>query len=101
MTEEKSPIQSFVDEILRDKGADSIPDEVYEQLRQDLANRLEDQINREIINHLPADQLDEYNELLDIGTDEQIQEYIARNVPASPRLAAEVMQEFRESYLGS
>jgi hypothetical protein len=79
------------------KGVDS---DVIAQLKSDLADRLEDQINAALVAALPKDRLGDLERLIESGTTEQIQDYCKQHIPAYEEVIAAVLVRFKVSYLG-
>jgi len=96
------PLDQFVRDIVADKRLPGVDDdEVREQLVTDLKERLLDQVDRAMVDALPDDKVDGFNELLDneATTDEQIQAYIAQSGVDTQQVATDTMVRFRELYL--
>ncbi len=78
-------------------GLDS---DVIDQLKSDLADRLEDQINAAMLNALPKERLVDFERLIESGTSAQIQDYCKQHIPDYEEVIAGVLVRFKVSYLG-
>lgn len=92
-------IEEFIDRVIEEKGIKTKTPEVLDQVKIDLTSRLEDSFNAMVLTNLPEDKLEEFNNLLDTGNEEEINNFIAKNVPDIEQKLAEVMLEFKSSYL--
>ena len=93
-------IDSFVDQLLREKGVVDVSEEVMVQLKSDLIARVEDLINAEIIARLPENLLPEFEAVLDNSSDEEIQAFCSSYIENFDEVIAEVLVRFRKIYLG-
>jgi len=70
-------------------------------LAEELSERLEDFINRRVIDAMDGPTVERFTALLDTGPDAPaVQAFIERNVPNRQRVAASALTEFRNLYLG-
>lgn len=94
-------LDQFLSEVLEAKKLSGLNDDVRAQLLSDLKQQLLDQINRALINALPEDSLDSFNELLDNPNtaDEEIQQFIMNSGVDIRRVTTETMLLFRGLYL--
>lgn len=92
-------IDSFVDQLLIEKGVTDLPVEVMEQMRNDLKDRAEDVINAEILAHMPEDALSEFEKKLDSGTDEEIQTFCRIHIEGLDGVVAQGLIKLKKSYL--
>lgn len=96
-----SPLEEFVEKLIEEKNFPDLAPEVYEQVKKDLVQKLQETINARAIASLPQDKLEELNEMLDKGTsDEEVQKFMEANVPNAESFLTTVLMEFRKSYLG-
>lgn len=96
-------MDEFIDQLLKDQGVPgSVPDDVYQQLKSDLTNRLVDMINQRMVETLSEDALKKFEDILDNHPDDtaMMQAFIDENVPEKEQIAARTMLEFRTLYLG-
>lgn len=91
----------FINGILAAKDLAGVNNDVRIQLVADLKERLLNQINRAIINALPDDKLDEFNNLLDSSdvNDDILQQFIVQSGVDIKRVTTETMLLFRDLYL--
>ena len=95
-------LDKFIRDILNQKQLSGVSPEVEEQLVADLKDRLIDQINRAVIDAMPEDKMDEFNQLLDNDADDaQIQQFVANSGVDTRQVTIETMLRFRSLYLGN
>ena len=97
------PVDQFLNQILDEKKiAGSEDPEVRSQLIDDLRSRLMSQIDREMINALNAEQLEQLSNMLDKDdlTDAEIQDFFRQSGVNGQQVALETMMRFRTYYLG-
>ena len=94
-------LSKFISDIIDAKGYKTLDSEVRRQLEQDLKNRLLDQIDRAVLEALPENKIDGFNDLLDRGASQQeVQQYIATSGVDTKKITLETMLRFRSLYLG-
>mgnify|MGYP000522054028 FL=1 len=94
-------LSKFISDIIDAKGYKTLDSDVRRQLEQDLKNRLIDQINRAVLEALPENKIDGFNDLLDRGASQQeVQQYIATSGVDTKKITLETMLRFRSLYLG-
>ncbi len=94
-------LDKFIRDILNQKQLSGVSPEVEKQLVADLKERLIDQINRAIIDAMPEDKMDEFNQMLDSDVDDaQIQQFVANSGVDTRQVTIETMLRFRSLYLG-
>lgn len=94
-------ISKFISDIIDAKGYKTLGSDVRRQLEQDLKNRLLDQIDRAVLEALPENKIDGFNDLLDRGASQQeVQQYIATSGVDTKKITLETMLRFRSLYLG-
>jgi len=95
-------LDQFILDILEQKQLPGITPEVKAQLVTDLKQRLLDQIDRAIIDALPDDKMDQFNDLLDNSADDaQVQEFMVSAGVDVKQVAIDTMLRFRSLYLGT
>lgn len=95
------PLDAFVGEIIDAKQLSGMNEEVRSQLIVDMKERLIDQINRAMLDALPADKIEAFDQLLerdDVG-DETVQAFMRDNGVDAEKVAAKTMLRFRDLYL--
>ena len=94
-------LSKFISDIIDAKGYKTLDSDVRRQLEQDLKNRLIDQINRAVLEALPENKIDGFNDLLDRNASQQeVQQYIANSGVDTKKITLETMLRFRSLYLG-
>ena len=94
-------VEQFIDQLIDEKDL-NLEDDVRQELKVDMINRLLDQIDKASINALPEDKAIELADKLDDPefTDEQVAEFIRNSGVDMERVALETMMQFRLLYLG-
>ena len=94
-------VEQFIDQLIDEKDL-NLEDDVRQELKADMINRLLDQIDQASINALPEDKAIELADKLDDPdfTDEQVAEFIRNSGVDLERVALETMVQFRLLYLG-
>ncbi len=94
-------LDTFINRLVEDRfaGRTDIDADVMAQLKSDAADRAEDYINREILDHLPPEHLAEFNRLLD-RDDEEWMPFLQRVIPNIDQVVAAGLVEFAKDYLG-
>lgn len=94
-------LSKFINDLIDAKGYKTLDSDVRRQLEQDLKNRLIDQIDRTVLEALPENKIDGFNDLLDRGASQQeVQQYIANSGVDTKKITLETMLCFRSLYLG-
>jgi len=93
-------INDFAKRLLNEKGLSDFEPEMLAQMQKDLVERIEDGINAMIVENMPAEELPKFRELLENGTDEEVQVFCEQNIEGFADLLAQNLLRFREIYLG-
>lgn len=93
----------FVDQLLKEKNLSGMTEEVFKQLRSDMAYDLRRQIDRALIEALPDEKLDEFNGLIGNTetTEADLQQFMVDSGIDSVTIIAHTMSKFRDFYLGT
>lgn len=96
-------LDQFINEMLDAKQISGLTDEVRAQLVSDLKQRLLDQINKALIDALPEDKMDEFEQLLDNESagDAELQQFIANAGVDVKKVATVTMLRFYDLYVTS
>lgn len=89
----------FIDKLLEQKGIEGVEEEVRLQLRSDLLQRLEDKVNRAIVESLSPEQLVKFEHLIDTNKIDDIQPFLYNSGVNVHGIIARCMAEFQASYL--
>lgn len=94
-------LDQFINEMLDAKQISGLTDEVRAQLVSDLKQRLLDQINKALIDALPEDKMDEFEQLLDNESagDAEMQQFIANAGVDVKKVATVTMLRFYDLYV--
>lgn len=104
MTKNKNRSESiklFTDHLVEEKNFKNLSEEVINQIKSDLLDRIEDRINVAILENMPKDKLDEFNNLLDENDNAKIQAFCQKNISNLEEILAKELMNFRNIYLNS
>lgn len=97
---EHSPaLDTFVDQMVIQKGFGNEDPEVLAQIKSDLLERLETHINAAIIGAMPNEHLVEFQKYVDKDDFEKMRSFCEKHIPALDSLVAATMENFAKSYL--
>jgi hypothetical protein len=100
--ENQSPsIIEFVNRLVEEKNLSIDDTEVLTQIKMDLLDRVEDRINATILEKMPPEKLESFNNLLDQSSEEEIQAFCVENIPNLDEVIAKALVEFKDTYLNS
>lgn len=92
-------LEKFIDELILAKGLDTKDENAIKQVKNDLFEMVEDRINMMVMEKLPVEALSEFEEKLNTGTDEEIQNFLVKYIPdIKDRINFELVA-FRTMYL--
>ena len=92
-------LSQFVDKLMEEKDLGEIDEGVRLQMRKDLLERVEDRVNAMVIERIPVEKMEEFDELLNKGTMEEVVKFCAENISGLDQLVAAELIAFRERYL--
>lgn len=99
MPDQSQAIGGFINKLIEEKQLGNLEAEVREQLESGLSQRIERRINAVILENMPADKLEDFDRLLDVGDSEEIQKFCHENIFNLEELIAQALIDFREVYL--
>jgi hypothetical protein len=97
--QDSNAARAFVGKLVEHKFPQGLDDDVAQQLISDLLVRLEDQLNREMLNSLNDEQTVKLEHLIDTNQIDKIQDFLYKEGVNVQALVAKVMAEFQASYL--
>jgi len=92
-------LEEFVDRLVVERNFGELDSAVLAQIKADLVDRLEDRINARILERMPADQLGEFEQMLDHADGPALQQFVASHIPDLQDLVATELLGFRTTYL--
>lgn len=95
-----STLESFVDKLLEEKEMLNLDANVLAQLKKDLLDRVEDHINAALLEAIPPEKLEDFERLVENGSEADIRTYCSENIPDLDQLIATTLLRFRSIYLG-
>jgi hypothetical protein len=97
---EKDTLDLFVEKLVVEKQFPELDEDVMAEIKADLRQRAERQINGAILAAMPPEKLEEFDKVTDSGNDEEIQKFCSDNIPNVAEVTAQALINFRNSYLG-
>lgn len=102
MIDQSTPtLDDVVGKLLVESGiAETVDEDVLQEIGNDLKHRLETRINAMIVEHLPPDQLEAFTALT-VGNapDPEVQAFVQAHIPNLPELVAGTILAFKHEYL--
>ena len=95
-------VEDFINQLIDEKGYSDLDDDVRQELKVDMIQRLMDQIDQAAINALPEDKAIELADKLDDPdfSDDDLTEFMRNSGVDLEKVALETMVQFRLLYLG-
>ena len=94
-------LSAFIDQILFERAADALPEEVQKQMKEDLRKRAEDRINASMLAAVPSNQLPGFEKLVQSGNLAEIQAFCEKHIPNAAELIGKELAEFKALYLSA
>jgi len=89
----------FIDKLIKEQGVDKILEkDALDELKKEFGKSIMERINIAIVENLPDEKLDEYNEVLSKSQEDQT-EFLQKNVPNLDKIIAEEFIQFRALYV--
>ena len=93
-------LSAFVIKMMQDKGITGLSDEERDRLRMNLQDKLEEQIERALIEMLSDEELIELDKKLNEGvTDEEIEAFFLGTGADADKIITDTMEAFRVAFL--
>ena len=91
----------YAETLLKEKGIDqeTLPADIFNQMKAELVLRMLTYINMAIIDGIPDEKIEEYQDLLIKKDETATLEFCKQNIPAFDDLITGCMVDFREVYL--
>ncbi len=95
------PLYAFLDSCLFDKGIKDVPENLKEQMIQDLSVRLEQWLMQSVFMHLPENAAPELEKLMEEeSSKQQVMEFLQTRVPNVNQIFEQEMVKFKQAYIG-
>lgn len=94
-------LNGFVEQLLFERGADALPEEVQAQMKQDLMKRAEDRINAGVLAALPPEELEAFEKIVESGSSEEIEAFTRTRVPNLEEVIGKELADFKALYLSA
>ncbi len=93
-------IEQFVDRLVLEKGFNESDAEVIEEIKKDLLARVGARINAMIMSELPPDSIEDFEEIMDKGSDDDVHAFMKKVIPNIEEKVAKELYDFKNMYLG-
>jgi hypothetical protein len=98
---QSSPIENYVDDLIREKKFPALDPEVMAKIRQDLFIRVDDFLLKRAIDELSDQDVKTFEKLMqDGGGEAEIQQFLMTHVPNLDDMLTKSLIDFRSIYLG-
>lgn len=91
----------FIDLLVEEKGLGNEDSAVIDQIKQDLASRLEDRVNAMIVDALSEDDFEGFEAAIDTGDLQKSQAFLREHIEGFDEKVASELVAFKAMYLGS
>jgi hypothetical protein len=91
----------FVDQLVEEKKFENLDEDVLEQIKTDLLERVEDAINVAILESMPPEKMEEFDQMLDGAEMDEVQKFCQASIPDFENVIAAALMKFRSIYLNS
>ncbi len=98
---ESAVLDRFVSDMLKERGVDSLPKEVQDQMHEDLMARVNDRINAAVLAAMSPTHVEEFEKVVDSGNVEAIQKFCSDHVPGIDEIVAHELILLKSSYLSA
>ncbi len=92
-------LDQFIDRLVEEKGLTNLDGEVLAQVKSDLYARAEDRVNATIVEKLPPTMLNDFEKLLDEGSEVQLRTFCQEHIPNLDEAVAAALLSFGQTYL--
>lgn len=101
MTNQTETLNVFIERLVEEKKFENVDADVLAQIKLDLAERLDDRINATILENMPKEKLEEFNDILDRSNSNEIHSFCQKNITNLDEVIADSLMRFRDIYLNS
>ena len=92
--------QNFIDTLLEEKGLTNLEPEVLKEIKHNLQARLDNWINARILEKIPSDRLDDFEDLLDKkASQEKMLKFLEPYIETPENFLASILLNFRATFL--
>jgi hypothetical protein len=95
-------LNQYIDQLIQEKQFPDLTDEIREEIKKDLLNRLNDFINARLIAALSDEDVLIFENMLKEGSpEEEVQQFFQEKIPDLTGLLTQTLLEFKGVYLGT
>ena len=93
-------LNDFIDRLVAEMRATNVEPEVLAQLKKDMRESLDQQINTAIMENLPKRKIKKFDKMLDKGADDKkFQAFLMKNIPNFDAIMNATLSDFRQQYI--
>lgn len=93
-------LEQFVDKLMEEKQLPELTPEIKAQMKSDLISRVEDRINAALIANMNAEQMKQFDTVLEANEEAEVQQFLKDAIPDLETVLATALINFRATYLG-
>lgn len=95
----KQSLETFADQLIAARNLEISDPDILREIREDLLDRMEIQLNAGILASIPEHALPEFDRLMEQDDTAAIHAFISRHIPNIQAKVANILLEFRNAYL--
>ncbi|MFT5359811.1 MAG: hypothetical protein ACI88L_000274 [Candidatus Paceibacteria bacterium] len=93
-------LETFIDKLLKEKAFENVEPEIEAQVKEDLRGRLDDVVNRAMLDELSDSKVSEFEDLLDNGANQdELQKFLSENIGNMEAVLTAALLKFRSLYI--
>ena len=92
-------LDSYAEDLLQAKGISKLGQADYDDMKADLIDQVDEQIDAMILDRLPDEAKDAFSHLVDGADAEKLEAFLAIYIPDLQYYVDKVLLDFRDSYL--
>ncbi len=94
-------LDTYAEDLLQAKGVSKLGQADYDDMKADLIDQVDEEIDAMILDRLPDSAKDAFSHLLEGGDEEKLETFLATFIPDLEYHIDKVLLDFRESYLAA
>jgi hypothetical protein len=92
-------LELFLDQLIEGKKFSLLGEDIALQMKGELRQRLQERINIEILERIPSPLYGEFERMLDVGSEEEVQLFLSTNVAHLDQVIASALLSFEQAYI--
>ena len=99
LASQSNVLTQFADNLLSERGISDLPQEVQDQMREDLLERIHNRVNASVVAAMPAEALVEFEKVVERGDAGEIQQFCIDHVTGIDDIVAQELILLKSTYL--